>query len=64
MLALAGRMESLRFCLFSPTDAYLQMECLLVLPRPQVQVATGWSRKRRQMERAGASLLEGSKGVN
>ena len=34
---------------------------LLVLSRPQAQEARGWSKKRRQMEGAGTSLLEVSK---
>lgn len=37
---------------------------LLLLPRPHAQAARGWSRKKRQMEGAGISLLEVSKGAD
>lgn len=62
MLASAARqaLESLSFCLFLPTDSYWQ----LAAGPSQAQVATGWSRKRKQMEGAGALLLEVSKGTD
>ena len=55
-------LEGWRFCPLSPTDSYLQVAAGPV--QAGAQVISGWSRKRRQMEEAGASLLEVSKGAD
>lgn len=55
-------LEGLRFCPFFFTDSYLQVAA--GPSQTWAQMTTGWSQKMRQMEGAGISQLEVSKGAD